>query len=493
MKAFFPLARVLGASLLVLLSTTGWARQDAPTAIPITTTSEEARQLYLKAREDLNNLKFQNVAALLDQALQADPDFAMAHLLRTLAAGKSGDQQAFQQHLAKATALKDRVSDGEQCLISFVQANINHKPQEAVAAIDQAVRLYPKDKYALLWRGQNAQGRGEVDRAIESLTAALALDPHLAPAYNALGYAYTNKEDYDKARKAFEAYIRLAPQEANPYDSMGDLLQKLGKHKEAIQHFRKAAELDPSFNISLTKVGHTYLLMGQYDEARKAYQYAERQASLYLEKADNLLAMADAYLSEGRYQEAMGMADKALTVLQENNNTLFQAWVYLQNAEVYTQMNALAQARQNLDQASALKNRGDFIPVQSARLQERILYVEALLAAKRHDFALARTKAEALRTQLAANGHSTGMKEYHQLAGILAYEQGDMKEALAQLAQADQVNPRVVYLQSLAEARTGNKGKANQFKRKLLALHEPGLEYALVMASMAKKPKMAAK
>ncbi|WP_207431424.1 tetratricopeptide repeat protein [Sabulibacter ruber] len=476
----FLLYRCLAAGFLFLLCFPALARQEGTNEIPITTKSAEARQYFLKGREHMGNIKFEQATVALDKALQLDPDFAFAHLLRAQASRQ--DRKSFFDHYNKALALKGNTSEGEQLMISLMQANVENRPTDAVSTLNKLAQRYPNDKYVHLINGQYAYTQHNTDKAIEHFNKAVALDPNFGAAYNLLGYAYTEKEDYAKAEEAFRNYIKAAPEEANPYDSMGDLLTKRGKHQEAIQNYKKAALLDPGFNVSLTKVGHNYLLMGQPEESRKAYQLAESKATNYIDKVDNMMAMAESYLYEGRYKEALQAADRGIRLLQQNKNNNYLAWVYLQQGEVYTQMNDLPKAKSSLAHLSTLKNSADLTPYQKANLQNRQLFVEGLMALKAKDFAQASAKAEQMKT----NANMDQLLEYHKLMGMIAYKQGDIQKALTHLAQADQNSPRVLCYQSLAEAKAGNAEKAAQLEQKLNNLNEPGPEFALVKGSMAK-------
>ncbi|WP_190300425.1 tetratricopeptide repeat protein [Rufibacter hautae] len=469
---------------LMLSVRPSWARQEMEAPIPITTKSGEARQYYKQARAHMGNMQQNKAAQALDKALQLDPDFSMAHLLRAQVSGP--DPENFLEHYNKAIALKSNASEGEQLMISVMQASVENRSEEAMRHLTTLAERFPNDKYVHLLNGQFALNNNDADKAILHLGKAVALDSHFGDAYNLLGYAYTQKEDFGKAEEAFRNYIKASPKEANPYDSMGDLLTKRGKHQEAIQNYKKAAALDPGFNVSLTKIGHNYLFMGQLDESRKAYQYAESKAPLYTEKADNIMALAESYLWEGRYKEAILATDRGIKLLQQHHSTYYLIWAYLQQAQIYTQMNDLPKAKASLAQLIPLQNREELIPYQKANLQLRQLFVEALMAAKAKDYAQATAKAGEFKAKVEATPNAGQMQEYHKLMGIIAYQQENPKDALTHLAQADQNSPRVLYYQSLAEAKVGNTEKAAQLAKKLNSLNEPSSEYALVKASMAK-------
>ena len=83
--------------------------------MPITTTSDEALKLFLEGRENLELIEFNTAATLLDQAIAADNDFALANLYRSYT-GVGGSEQTL-LYLKKAVELIGGVSEGEKYLI----------------------------------------------------------------------------------------------------------------------------------------------------------------------------------------------------------------------------------------------------------------------------------------------------------------------------------------------------------------------------------------
>jgi tetratricopeptide (TPR) repeat protein len=71
--------------------------------------------------------------------------------------------------------------------------------------------------------------------------------PRRGPAYNFLGSFYFPREDYAKAAEYFAQAVH-----ANPYDLgarfyLGTCWMKLGRHREAVEQFRAAREVDLTY------------------------------------------------------------------------------------------------------------------------------------------------------------------------------------------------------------------------------------------------------
>jgi hypothetical protein len=68
---------------------------------------------------------------------------------------------------------------------------------------------------------------------------------------NALGYRLLGAGKVEAAILAFQVNTRVYPHSANTYDSLGEALVVAGRRAEAVAAYRKALEIDPSFESSV--------------------------------------------------------------------------------------------------------------------------------------------------------------------------------------------------------------------------------------------------
>lgn len=113
---------------VVLASLAGYrsAAGQGDGKIPITTTSAEAKQQYVKGRALAENLRGRDSRQFLGQAASRDPKFALAHYSLALSAPTAKD---FFEHLKQAAALSDKATEGEQLMILGLQAGANADPK----------------------------------------------------------------------------------------------------------------------------------------------------------------------------------------------------------------------------------------------------------------------------------------------------------------------------------------------------------------------------
>ncbi|MCK4578669.1 MAG: tetratricopeptide repeat protein [Candidatus Marinimicrobia bacterium] len=458
-------AGALSAAILVILM----AGCAATGEIPITTSSEEARAVFLEARQLAENLRPTEARALFDQAIAKDPDFAMAYLARAAAATSNKD---FQEHLSRAVALAPNVSEGERLLIEAQQALAENKPLKALELREQVVAKYPNDKRAHNVLAFSYTGQDEDDKAIAEFEKAVAIDPDFAPPYNNLGYAYLANGDYEQAEEAFKNYIRLIPDEANPYDSMADLLTRMGRHEEAIEHFKKSAELNPTFGFSQRKIGLNQIYLGQYDEGRESIRQAIEMEPGPFGKVVDLEAIAFSYLFEGQPQQTLAEIGKAVELAAEANLPVRLALIHAGICYLHAELGNLAEAEQSLAACKEVVAGAEFTPAAMDFFADQALFNEAFIAAKRQDFETALAKADELKASIEAGADPEEIEVYHLLLGLIYLEKGEYTQALEHLAEVDQDDPFNVYQVARAESGTGNQEKANELYQKVARWNE---------------------
>ncbi|MBX5494336.1 MAG: tetratricopeptide repeat protein [Bryobacteraceae bacterium] len=88
-------------------------------------------------------------------------------------------------------------------------------------------------------RGRELTQQRKLGEALAELNEAIRLNPSLAAAYNARGYVYLLLRDYTRAVADFDAAIRLNPRYANAYHNRGVARRALGDWKGASKDFAR--------------------------------------------------------------------------------------------------------------------------------------------------------------------------------------------------------------------------------------------------------------
>ncbi len=115
---------------------------------------------------------------------------------------------------------------------------------------------------------------GQIDRAIETYSHSIHLNPNLTEAYNNRGIAYHDKDEVDRAIEDFAKAIELKPDYAEVYNNRGIVYGTKGEVDCAIEDFNKAIELRPDYANAYYNRGIAYGTKGEVDCAIKDYNKA---------------------------------------------------------------------------------------------------------------------------------------------------------------------------------------------------------------------------
>jgi len=129
---------------------------------------------------------------------------------------------------------------------------------------------------AYLAEGEELLERGKVEEALALLEEAVRLDPRYAPARNKLGVCHVRMGELELARREFVAAIEIDPRFAPAYSNLGNLHQEAGRLEEAVAAYRQALEIDPDYAIAHHNLGVVYRRMGRISESVAHLKQAAR-------------------------------------------------------------------------------------------------------------------------------------------------------------------------------------------------------------------------
>jgi serine/threonine protein kinase/tetratricopeptide (TPR) repeat protein len=239
-----------------------------PRIVDLTTSSMEAYEYYLKAREaDLNFFHVES-RKLAEKAVALDPSFAMAYSLLSKEAGELRDLTARRVALEKAYKYSSRATEKERLFIQARYASvIEQDGTKQYRILQELVDKYPDDKEARSQLGLVLSGMGRVADAIAAYEAAVTIDPQFGFAFNQLGYAHAETRDFANALKCFNRYAELNPGLPNPVDSMAEMNLFMGNLDEATAKYRSALAIKPDFYLSLCGIAYVSSLKEDYEQA----------------------------------------------------------------------------------------------------------------------------------------------------------------------------------------------------------------------------------
>jgi len=181
----------------------------------------------------------------------------------------------------------------------------------AIALIQRALGREPRNTTYLYNLGYIFETRGEIDKAIGSYRAALAIDSSLAAAHCKLGNLLLNQGYLAEAAVTLTRALSLKPDFYEAANCLGSVLQKSGKIEKAEVCYRKALSLWPTYSPAHNNLGNVLLERGQYEEGVASYHQALLHQPDFVEVHHNLAK----FLSErGEVATAIDHCQKAIQI-----------------------------------------------------------------------------------------------------------------------------------------------------------------------------------
>ena len=453
-------------------------------AIALTTSSEEAKALYLRGREVSEQLRFYDARKLFEQAAAKDPTFALAHYSLAL---NSPSPKEFLSHLNEAVRLSSKASEGERLMILALQAGVNGDSKKSLEYTRELANKYPRDVRAQAQLGFVYGNRQEFDKAVPPLIKATELDPSYSLAYNALGYAYMPQGKYSDAEKAFKKYIELVPKDPNPYDSYAEMLMRTGRFDESIAQYKKALSVDPHFSNSYIGIASNLMYQAKHDaalaQAQKLYDAARDDG----DRRTATLSRAVIYVDQGQTAQAIREMDKLYALDARIRDTAAMSEDAGHTGDILLGGGRADEARKRYQQSLTLIQ-GSGLSTElkeNAKLADH--YNLARVALAKGDAATAKSEAEQYKSGVEATHDVGRIRQAHELTGTIALKERDFDKAVDELGQANQQDPYILYTLATAYQGKGDAAKAKEFAKRAADMHIlPDIRYALVRTKAMK-------
>ena len=241
--------------------------------------------------------------ALLQASEQTDAVLGLAQVSEL-----KGDVNTALVHLGRARKM---VANSPDTLYRFALVALRAGLfEEANGTLLAAIKRKSDDPSYFLALGTTWIKKPDLAEAEQAFRRALQLQPDNPQAQMYLGYALLEQKKYPEARAYLEQSLQKDKSVPETYYYLGQLAQEENDDERAIQLFKKAIELVPSYSFAHAGLGASYLRL-------KNYQLAEQELELSVKlnpndsKAHYNLAVLFARLrNQLRAQEEMRIVEK---------------------------------------------------------------------------------------------------------------------------------------------------------------------------------------
>ncbi len=221
-----------------------------------------------------------------DQAIQLDPNFALAYYRRgnfrlTYKVGKAliYKPEVAIEDLKKAIECDPNLADAYVALgLAYSQMDLSEK---ATAEFENAVKVDPNNLEAHIYLAQDYAKIGDNQKVLYHLSRAVELDdsnPQILKSYAGMLLKYGSEDDIDKARDVLAKTLKMLPDDAEVNMNYGYTLYLDSKFNEAIKYLKKALEIQPNYAEANYNIGLAYSRIGEYKLARQHWEKVIEQA-----------------------------------------------------------------------------------------------------------------------------------------------------------------------------------------------------------------------
>jgi tetratricopeptide (TPR) repeat protein len=461
--------------------------------IPVTTSSETALEHFLAGRESMDTGDEIEARSQFAAAAEVDPSFVLAHLQ---AASVSGSFPEFRRHLDAAAAATASASDGEQLLVSIYQTYLANDTEKRLKLSEKLARMYPNSPRAYLNLASVLGSLNRNEEARDAISHAIRLEPELPVSYTMLGFQYLFSEPKNFARSEanMRKFIELRPELGKGYEYLGDVMRAQGKLELASAAYSRAVEMDESNAVAGLKVGHINSFLGNYAEARRAYDvalavaeedvrptYANYRAFTSIHEGD-----IDAALQE--LEEIVAGLDE-LSIAEDRKRSA-RAFTLYNQAMIALHHDRFAEAEEILRlRAAVVRAIGEEVGSAEVRKADEanIVLWQGRLAARRGDFEAAGAMAKEYKSLVATDNNPRKLEAYHEILGLINLEQKNYLEAARQFQDANLNEMYVKYHLGLAEEGAGNDEAARKIFQEVSEWNFNSVGYALVREETMRK------
>ena len=281
----------------------------------------------IERAEGLSNAEdAEGALALLDAAIEKDPDSLPARLARGEAYLNKGDLEAARQDFDHAADLDP--AEVKAALGQGRTALQDGRGPDAVVSYSVALRLEPSDSTALWGRANAYYLMGRWDRALQDYRALKTADPELSVGPSGELLALTRLERYDEAGAIIEKRLEDSPTDMIALNARLRLAKRQGQPEAALPVLDAAVEAAPENARILALRAGTRGLSGDEAGARSDFALLRSRAGTDPVLLNNLCwtqattgfdlhtALADCNAAVAGAEEASFIDSRAMVLLQ---------------------------------------------------------------------------------------------------------------------------------------------------------------------------------
>jgi pentatricopeptide repeat protein len=253
-------------------------KQDRPLPL-VTTPSLSALKMYADGQDLWNKGEYKQAMRLWQSALQADPDFAMAHMAvgTALYSYIFNDPVEGKKECERALQLSERTTERERLYMqAMVEVSQNHFA-DALPLLQGYLKEYPDDAGVRFSLAHLLRGNDRCPEAIDEYREVIRLSYQPAGSMIDIATCDMRLKNFPEALRYYEQAFQLEPswkKGGNLTREYGNALVKAGQEAKARELFTKVLANPDTRGLTLRSLAYLDLYHGHYGAARAGLQEA---------------------------------------------------------------------------------------------------------------------------------------------------------------------------------------------------------------------------
>lgn len=272
--------------------------------------TDQLKQIFARVQTTLGEIalaesKPEEAEKAFLRVIELNPQSARAH------SGFAEVLYASGKHAEAIAEAKAAISAGEDRAAVFtllgVALTVTNKFDEALPALDEALKRDPKNTTALLYRAEVYIAKKQLNEAAADLRAALVIEPSTRTKLR-LASLLAQAKQFDAAIALFQEVVAAEAENADARTALTATLIESGKAESAMAELEKLIKAEPNRAVLRAQLAELYLPK-QPEKALEQYRAA---AELDPKNANHHVGVASALVKLRKFQEAVDVLKPVL-------------------------------------------------------------------------------------------------------------------------------------------------------------------------------------
>lgn len=267
----------LASETLEKLKSLGYIAYSSPAAaqtergnLPDPKDKVKAFHTILRATDLAQAGRLEESNRILHELAQSEAQLYLVPFMLAENAFREGNLREAQRQFLSCLKLSPEFS---QAIMGLARAyHADHQDDKAKPLLELALHQNPQNFLAAYALGVIAAESKQNAEAIRYFQAAIRSKPNYGPAYQGLGIAQVEGQDYRAARVNLERAQALGPADAILFNHLGITLAHTGEPRQAVAMYLKALDQKPDYAGARLNLAMTYLKLGDRENARRHYK-----------------------------------------------------------------------------------------------------------------------------------------------------------------------------------------------------------------------------